>query len=487
MTSPVLLRPQERKPYQPMGAALKMWRSSRREVLMAGPGDTGKSRACLEKLHFCADKYPKARLLIVRKTRKSLTQSAMVTYEQRVLPEGWLGEKIKFSTTEQQYEYPNGSVIAVGGMDDPAKILSSEWDMIYVQEATELSENDWEILTMRLRNGRMPYQQLIADCNPSYPTHWLKRRADRGATLMLESRHEDNPSLTPERMAVLDALTGVRYLRLRLGKWAAAEGLVYEEWNRAIHLVSREQLSAWAIFTRDGKLNRKVIRQVFAGVDWGFTNPGVIQVYATDSDDRMYLIREVYRTQRTDEWWLEQAQQLQEEFDIEQFVCDPAQPAYIEKFRQHGLSAIGATNDIAPGISAVQSRLKLAGDGRARLYVYEEALQDRDELRDAVSQPCCLEQEIEEYVWPKAKDGQTVKEVPVKVNDHSMDCLRYSCMWMEESSGEIALVSAASRPHEALPPMHETDDDEEGRRIQERQTQLARVLRQIQGGNYYGH
>src|SRR5581483_5142785 len=178
-------RPKERRPYQPLGAALKMWRSRRREVLLAGPCDTGKSRACIEKLHFCADKYPHARLLMLRKTRKSLTQAAMVTYEQKVLPEGWLGSLIKFSTTDQQYEYPNGSIIAVAGMDDPAKVLSSEWDLIYVQEATELSENDWEILTMRLRNGAMPYQQLIADCNPGPPTHWLKLRADRGATLML--------------------------------------------------------------------------------------------------------------------------------------------------------------------------------------------------------------------------------------------------------------------------------------------------------------
>src|SRR5207237_347952 len=136
-------------PYQPFGAALRMWRSRRRELLLCGPGDTGKSRGILEKFHFCADKYFKARLLMVRKTRASLTQSGMVTYEQRVLPEGWLDNLIHFKTQEQQYEYPNGSIIAVGGMDNAEKILSSEWDMIYPQEATELSENDWEILTMR--------------------------------------------------------------------------------------------------------------------------------------------------------------------------------------------------------------------------------------------------------------------------------------------------------------------------------------------------
>jgi phage terminase large subunit len=115
-------------------------------------------------------------------------------------------------------------------MDKSTKIMSSEYDMIYVQEATELTEEDWESLTTRLRNGIMPYQQLMADCNPSHPQHWLKLRCDRGATLLLESRHEDNPSITPAYIAKLDALTGVMKLRLRYGRWAAAEGMVYESW-----------------------------------------------------------------------------------------------------------------------------------------------------------------------------------------------------------------------------------------------------------------
>lgn len=140
--------------------------------------------------------------------------------------------------------------------------------MIYVQEATKLFEEDWEALTTRLRNGVMSYQQLIAECNPSAPTHWLKRRSDRGDVLMLESRHEDNPACTPAYLATLDKLTGVRKLRLRYGKWAAAEGLVYEDWNRDIHLVSRKQLQGWGVLTEQETVNREVIKRCIASVDW---------------------------------------------------------------------------------------------------------------------------------------------------------------------------------------------------------------------------
>ena len=422
--------PKEQKPYKRYGAAIKAWRSSRREVLLAGAANTGKSRLWLEKLHFCADKYPKMRGLIVRKTRHSITQSAMVTYETKILPDGYLGNVIRFNTTDQQYEYPNGSIIAVGGMDKPSKIMSSEWDFIYVQEATDLNEDDWQALTIRLRNHVMPYQQLAGDCNPDAPNHWLKLRCDRGACLMLESRHEDNPSITTEDMAVLDALTGVWYLRYRKGIWAAAEGVVYEEWDTQAHRVSLSQLVEWGILTPDERIG-KAVKDVMAGVDWGYTNPGTIQVYPIDGDGRIYLIHEIYQTQRTDDWWIARGKELKQRYGIRQFVCDPSEPAYIAKFRSAGLGAVEAVNDIAPGVSAMQTRLRRAGDGRPRFYVYEYALKERDETRVDAKQPFCFEGEISGYVWPKAKDGQAVKEVPVKFNDHAMDTSRYICMWLD--------------------------------------------------------
>src|SRR5579859_373605 len=434
----VMSAPKEQRPYKRYGAALTAWKSRRRELVLSGPAGTGKSRACLEKLHFCADKYAGMRGLIVRKTRTSVTQTAMVTFEQKVLPEGWLGNIIHFRSSEQEYRYPNGSIIAVGGLDKSSKIMSSEWDMIYVQEATELSEDGWESLTTRLRNNVMPYQQLLADCNPGPPTHWLKLRADRGLVLMLESRHEDNPSVTPEYIATLDALTGVRYLRLRKGIWAAAEGLVYEEWNPAIHKVSRSKLVEWQILTSTGAMNRNGARRVIAGVDWGWKNPGTILVFALDADDRLFLIHEVYRTQRTDDWWTEQAVQLKKMYGIREFICDPAMPAYIAKFKLAGLNAIEANNEIAAGVNDMRECLQIASDGRPRFYVYEYALRDRDETRVEKYLPFCFDGEILEYVWPKDQEGKPVKELPVAVNNHALDASRYVCRWLSKDTPSSA-------------------------------------------------
>lgn len=220
------------------------------EVLMGGPAGTGKSRGCLEKLNRICWKYPGARCLIVRKTRESVTESALVTFEQQVAASDPRLRAIIGNTqrnTRHSYRYPNGSEIIVGGLrtsgkDTTEKVMSTEFDVIYVQEAIELSENDWERLTSRVRNGVVPFQQVIADCNPAGPNHWLWLRAQSGKTRYIACQHTDNPKLwdgtdwTPygrDYMAKLYALSGVLRDRLLLGKWAQAEGVVYDNFDLA--------------------------------------------------------------------------------------------------------------------------------------------------------------------------------------------------------------------------------------------------------------
>src|SRR4051794_31849943 len=109
--------------YQPYGEVEALFYSRDPELVLSGPAGTGKSRGCLEKLHLCACKYPGMRGLIARKTRRSITQTAQVTYEQHVLPEGTLGKHVQWRTGEQEYRYPNGSVLVVGGLDKGSKVM----------------------------------------------------------------------------------------------------------------------------------------------------------------------------------------------------------------------------------------------------------------------------------------------------------------------------------------------------------------------------
>lgn len=428
--------------YQPRGAALEAFRCKAPEVLLDGPAGTGKSRCWLEKLHAVGWKYPNSRQLIVRKTRKSITQTAMVTFDKKVRPPG---SQVKFHTTDQVYKYPNGSVIGVGGIDDPIKIMSSEWDIIYVMEATELSLNDWESLNTRLRNGIVPYQQLIADCNPGPPSHWLNQRCNSGLTVRFRSRHEDNPSITEAYLNVLKSLTGVRRKRLYEGQWAAAEGLVYPDFDRETHV-----LGGYSDLPGAGSGGGGGGGEIpppewtrYRVIDFGYQHPFVCQWWAVDGEGRLYMYREVFGTQRLVEDWAKDIAELSRGERIKATITDHDAEgrATLEKYLN--CQTTKAHKDVSPGIQAVQARLRPTtaastvggGDGKPRIFFMADALVKRDSNLDDRKAPASTIEEFDSYIWDTTANGSQMKDVPVKLLDDGMDCMRYMVAYLDLNPG----------------------------------------------------
>ncbi len=402
------------------GAAWKMLHTQAPEVLISGPAGTGKSTVNLFKMHLCADQKPGFRGLIVRRTRASLTESALVTFERFVLPAGHPARHGASRRMRQAYTYPNGSTIVIGGLDKPEKVMSTDYDQIFVQEAIEITEDAWEALTTRLRTGTLRYQQLIADTNPDRPKHWLKRRCDSGKCLLLESRHEDNPLLfdgtawTPvglDYLAKLDALTGPRKQRLRYGRWVQAEGVVFDLWDAAIHVIDRFDIP------RDWP-------RIWA-VDFGYVNPFVCLFFALDPDNRLYLYREIYKTKTLVE---DHARRIMEVAAHEPapvaIICDHDAEDRATLERHVGMATTPADKAVRAGIQAVSARLKKAGDGKPRLFVLRDSLDERDADLDERKLPCSLVEEVDGYVW-NLKSNRREGEEPLKAGDHSLDALRY--------------------------------------------------------------
>lgn len=432
---PGLVRPTG-KPhvFKPRNGLKELFYCRDSEVLLSGPAGTGKSRASMEKLNAVALKYPNMRGLIVRKTATSLGSTALVTFKNHVIKEALQNGTVKFyggsAQESAQYIYNNGSRIVVGGMDKATRIMSSEYDIIYVQEAIELTQNDWEALTTRLRNGVMPYQQLMADTNPDTQYHWLKKRCDEGKTTLIESRHEDNPTLFNEDgkltaggskyIAKLDALTGVRYQRLRKGLWVAAEGIIYEEWEPSTHLVDRfaipEHWTRWW------------------SIDFGFRNPFVLQRWAEDPEGNLYLYSEIYRTKRTVD---QQANDLLAEIKDSggnwlepkprAIICDHDAEGRATFENIVGLTTKPANKRVNEGIQAVQKRLT-----EKKIFFFRDAVMHRDSALDTASKPCSTVEEFPGYVWDTGA-GKAIKEQPVKEDDHGLDATRY--LVVERDSG----------------------------------------------------
>ena len=413
------------KSYQGFGAAKVLWGCRAPEVLLAGPSGTGKSRGCLEKVNFLALKYPGLRALIVRKTRESLLQSGLITLERDVLVPGYA----RYYSGRAEWRYLNGSVLVAGGLDKVSKIMSAEYDVIYVQEATELLEDEWEHLTTRLRRAAMPYQQILACANPAGPNHWLKRRAEGGRLMLLTSRHEDNPLLYDTKteqftpfgsayLAKLDTLSGVRYQRLRKGLWVAAEGMIYDQFDWNLHLM--ERFNPPRSWTR------------YWAVDFGYTHPFVFQAWAKDEEGRLYRFAELYHTgllveeaaAKIKEW----RRRTGEDFP-EALLCDHDAEGRATLEKHLGIPTIAAKKSVSPGIQAVMKRLQVAEDGRPRLFFMRGSAIARDQKLEEAKEPTATEEEFELYLW---QDG--VKDsVPVKQHDHGLDALRYLCMHLDGS------------------------------------------------------
>ena len=418
--------------FTPRGVARELFARRESEVLVSGPAGTGKSRACLEKLHALMLANPGARGLMVRKVRDTLSTTGLVTWREHVIPEAIAAGVVSYyggsAAEPPQYRYTNGSRVMIGGMDKPTKIMSSEYDVVYVQEAVELTTTDWENITTRLRNGKISFQQLIADCNPDAPTHWLKQRADRGVTVLLHSRHEDNPRLFTEDgeptsvgasyISKLDMLTGVRYQRLRHGRWTAAEGLVYDGYDPGVH--HRPLADPPKDWTR------------YLSIDFGYTNPFVCQWWAQDGDGRLYLYRELYATQGLVEDHARTilASSLRGEPQPFAVICDHDAEDRATLERHLGMPTTAAQKTVSDGIQAVQARLRVQPDGKPRLYVNPAAVIRRDQALVDAGRPTCTTEEFPGYVWETAKEGSVAadkgpKEQPLKRDDHGMDALRY--------------------------------------------------------------
>lgn len=428
--------------YEPRGGARDVMTAREGVVLASGPAGTGKSLVCLYKLHLAALLVPGSRQLILRQTQTSLTSSTLVTFERQVITAAMASGEVKWfggsARKPPAYQYANGSEILVGGLDKPGKLLSTEYDRVFIDESNQVSVTAVEVLLTRLR-GRAPmYKQLLLATNPDHPDHHLLKMTQDGRARIIYSLHTDNPylyrsdgTMTPEGedyLARLNVLTGVRRARYLEGRWVAAEGLVFDSWRDAENVLDHFDIpKSWPLFLT---------------VDFGFSNPFVCQWWRVDPDGRMYLTREIHQTQVLVEDHARRIKAvLEENAETEPMpfavVCDHDAEDRATLERHLRLPTVAAKKAVSRGLQLTNARIRKAGDGKPRLYVIRDALLGRDLNAEGQSRPRGFLGEVNGYVWEaiRGADG-LVKEQPVKLNDHSMDAARYAVAhldWHEDA------------------------------------------------------
>lgn len=435
------------------GAAGDLINSTEEVVLIEGPAGTGKSIAACWKFHIPASQQ-RLRILLARKTRKSLTDSIMVSYEAGPLSfYGLAGRHMigKSRSNRDRYSYPNGTEVVLGGFDDPAKILSSEYDIIVVEQAEQCLVTDVEIALSRLRNnsGYEP-KQLILVANPASKSHWLMSWARTGKARWLTSTIRDNPlywdadrgCFTPDGekyLRKLSRLSGVNRRRLVDGEWCGEEGqiLTYDPRRHVIDAKLVQEAGSWWLAFEDGRRTR--LDWFVVGVDWG--NIGTMIVIGFDRDRRGYVVEQhyhAYRTEyewkRTTEWWADLAEQVWRKYEPIAFVPDDAEPDRVAIFyerlgplygRDVETVVVKPNKSILTGIAELQE-----GFDNDELFILAGSLAHEPDTQIQEGQPTDLISEIDQWIWLVDKQsGLVVNKPDPRRADHAIDATRYAWMW----------------------------------------------------------
>ena len=401
----------------------KPWLSRSLVLLLTGSVGGGKSHFALQKIVFYLLKYPNTFGLIIRKTRQSLTSSAILYLETNIIP-AWeeMGYKgSKHEKTNSRFIFPNGSILAYAGLgtrEERTRLRSigksGGVSIILVEEASEITREDFNELMARLRDGQAPWLQMILATNPDFAQHWINLDLIQGnQAKVYYSSFNDNPTLPDTyKTKVLENLSGVMYQRLVKGQWVSAEGIILDQYDPSRNLVDGFEIPEdW----------RRVV-----SIDFGVENPTVVHWYGIDPKDNVaYLYREFYKTfaDLADEVAPLMLKYAKEE-KIEAYIADH-DAAERRILAKHGIPTIKARKDVLYGIRVVNNRFK-----SGKLKIMRNALIAEDP--EIKAGPKCFVDEIGAYVWSKpSSQGTDRKDVPVKKYDHGCDDCRYAMAYLE--------------------------------------------------------
>ena len=240
--------------------------------------------------------------------------------------------------------------------------------------------------------------KLWFNCNPESPMHWFYQewvlKPELHHAKHLHFLMDDNPALSEKAKERAKAsFSGVFYDRYILGKWVAAEGLIYTMFNKNYHVVPSIE---------------RPYEDYMISCDYGTLNPTSAGLWGL-SQGKWYRIREYYydgrksRRQKTDEEHYTAVEQLAGSLPVRKIIVDPSAASFIEVIRRHGRFIVEpASNRVLDGIRDVATRLN-AGD----IFICD----------------CCKDciREFRLYRW----DEKAAEDRPLKADDHAMDDVRY--------------------------------------------------------------
>ena len=322
--------------------------------------------------------HPKTSLSVVRKTLPALKGSVFRDFKEIMQDKFRIWDNRSMNKSEMIYTLPNGSFAEFFSTDDEQKIRGRKRNILYCNEANEISYLEWQQLVMRTT------QFSIVDYNPSFTDeHWLCELNKDPRTYHFISTYKDNPFL---EQTIIDEIESLRHKNkvlwtvYGLGQQAMAEGLIFPEFEIV------DEFPHYA-------------KHVAAGLDFGYSQDPTAIIKCGIVDDRMYLDEECYRTHML-------ANEIIRELKrIGLFVyADSADPRLIQEIANAGIVIYPADKykgSVMGGITKMME-YKLCVTRRSGNLI----------------------KELRNYVYDQNKDGKFVNE-PVDAYNHGIDASRY--------------------------------------------------------------
>lgn len=298
----------------------------------------------------------------------------------------------------------NGNQIIFRGMNDDKqreKLKSITFQKgkltdVWLEEATELTQADLEIIDDRLR-GELPpgqFYQIRLTFNPVNKNHWIKKVffdiPDENVlthhSTYLQNRFIDEAyRARMERRKIVDP---EGYQIYGLGEWGEIGGLILHNWE-----------------IKDISQNLNDYDDIAIGQDFGFNHANAILLLGI-KDDNIYIIDEIYEHEKDTSEIIQKA--IEKAIPSKkQMWCDSAEPDRIKEWAKAGFRARGVDKGGSKG--SVNSQI----DWLKQRYIFVH--------------PHCLNtiKEMQQWKWKKDdKSGEYLDE-PVPVMDDAMAALRY--------------------------------------------------------------
>lgn len=365
---------------------------ARYRILYGGAG-SGKSHYVAQETILNMVSSGHFNYLIVRKTDRSIRNSVFRSLVD-MISEMNLMSLFRINRTEMTITSATGSSIITSGLDDVEKLKSiANINRIWVEEASEITEADFNQLDLRIRGHSPVGHQMTLTFNPISELHWLKKSffdMGRPDSFILKTTYKDNKFLDDKYIATLHELErqDEQYYRIyALGEWGSVGNMIFSNWRK-------EDLSD----------TKHTFDNLYNGLDFGFADDptAYIKVHLDNKRKKIYVIDEFAKAGLH----IDQiASELNNHMPNEIVTCDSSEPRSIADLKRHGIKAYAAKK----GAGSVEHGIRwLQG---YEIIVDESCINTLSELSS--------------YKWKETKDGQAIPK-PEDKNNHIIDALRYA-------------------------------------------------------------